>query len=233
MPLILDRDKGSRAIHDERKAIAAPHSLPQDQLVAAVGSSLDEGLSDDQAVRARTLHGRNELSETPPVPAWQRFLRQFKELVIWILIIAAIISGLVGELADAVAILAIVLVNGIIGFLQEERAEQALASLKKLSSPLAKVVRGGKVESIPANQVVPGDLIELEAGDHVPADARLIKAFSLRIQEAALTGESTPVEKDAAVVVPADAPLGDRTNMVYLGTVAAAGKASALVVATC
>jgi P-type Ca2+ transporter type 2C len=214
------------------RAVKAPHSLALNQLATALRSDIDQGISDEQAHEARSAHGPNELTETPPVPAWRRLVGQFKELVIWILIVAAVISGVVGELADAVAILAIVLLNGIIGFLQEARAEQALASLRKLSAPLAKVMRCGNLMSIPARELVPGDRIELEAGDHVPADARLIKASSLQTQEAALTGESTPVEKDAHAVVPEDSPLADRQNMVYLGTVVAFGKASAVTVAT-
>ncbi len=211
---------------------AAPHSMALEELVAGLGTDLSKGLSEERAAELRGKYGANELSEVPPVPAWVRFLAQFKELVIWILIVAAIVAGAMGEWVDTAVILVIVLVNGIIGFLQEERAEQALAALKKLSAPLAKVVRGGKVASIPAAEIVPGDIVELEAGDYIPADARLTKAYGVQVQEAALTGESTPVEKDAAASVAADAALGDRHNMVYLGTVLTAGKATALVAAT-
>jgi Ca2+-transporting ATPase len=232
VPLAVDRDQGLGLAHDENRTVAEPHSLALDQLVAALGSNLDGGLSDDQAAQARAVHGRNELSQAPPIPAWQRFLSQFKELVIWILIVAAVISGVMGEVADSLAILAIVLLNGVIGFLQEERAERALTALQKLSAPLAKVVRGGVLRTVPAAELVPGDLIELEAGDNVPADARLVTAFGLRVQEAALTGESTPVEKDASALVAEGTPLGDRRNVVFMSTVTAAGKASAMIVAT-
>ena len=231
MLLTRDRDTGLGPVHDESRAVAAPHSLALDQLVKALGSNLDAGLNDEQVVQARKVHGPNELTQSPPIPAWRRFLGQFKELVIWILIVAAVISGVMGEVADSLAILAIVLLNGVIGFLQEERAEQALVALQKLSAPLAKVVRGGLLRTVPAVELVAGDLIELEAGDNVPADARLVTAFSLRVQEAALTGESTPVEKNASVVLPQGTPLGDRRNVVFMGTVAAAGKASAIIVA--
>ena len=164
------------------------------------------------------------------MPIWKKLFGQFKELVIWILIVAAIISGVMGEWADAVAILAIVLVNGVIGFLQEER-DVVPAVLQKLSSPMAKVIRDGLLQSVPAREVVPGDCVELEAGD-VPADARLLTASSVHVQEAALTGESVPIEKDSNCLLNEDTPLGDRRNMVYMGTVIAAGKASAIVVAT-
>ena len=137
-----------------------------------------------------------------------------------------------GEWVDTLAILAIVLLNGVLGFIQEERAERALAALQRLSAPLAKVLREGRLRSVPARDLVPGDRIELEAGDRIPADARLIRAFDLRVQEAALTGESVPVAKDAEGVLDPAAPLGDRRNMVYMGTTAAAGKADAVVVAT-
>ena len=177
-------------------------------------------------------HGPNQLAEEPGSPVWLRFLRQFNELMVWILIAAAIISGAVGELIDTFAILAIVLMNGVIGFVQEERAENALAALRKMSAPHAKAIRGGHVKSLPSTELVPGDRIELEAGDNIPADARLLEAFSLRVQEASLTGESTPSEKDAKARLDAATDLGDRSNMVYSGTVISTGKASAVVVAT-
>ncbi len=193
---------------------------------------LAHGLTAEEVSQRREQSGWNALTEAPPVPIWKKLVGQFKELVIWILIVAAIIAGVMGEWADTAAILAIVLVNGIIGFLQEEKAGRALAALQKLSSPMAKVIRDGALQSVPAREMVPGDRIELEAGDNIPADARLLSAFSVRVQEAALTGESVPTDKDADCLLNESAPLGDRRNMVYMGTVTAAGKASAVVVAT-
>ena len=166
------------------------------------------------------------------MPGWKKFLAQFRELVIWILIVAAIISGALGEWVDALAILAIVLLNGVLGFLQEAKAEQALAALRGMSAPMARVRRGGNWQSLPAQDLVPGDLVELESGDNVPADLRLIEAFRVTIQEAALTGESVPVEKHANEVYAVETSLADRANMAYMGTVVAAGKAEAIVVAT-
>lgn len=210
----------------------APHSITLHEIAQLLKSDPEQGLSDAQAAEHRQRFGANELAEAPRTPLWVRLARQFNQLVIWILIAAAIVSGFLGDTVETVAILAIVLLNGLIGFFQEERAEQALAALRKMSSPQAKVTRGGKTQSLPATQIVPGDRIELEAGDYVPADARLIEAFSLRVQEASLTGESTPVEKDAHAELEAATSLGDRENMVYMGTVVSAGKASGLVVGT-
>ena len=208
------------------------YALSGDDVARELAADMTRGLSSDEVVRRREQHGWNALAEAPPVPIWKKLLGQFKELVIWILIVAAIIAGVMGEWADTAAILAIVLVNGIIGFLQEEKAGRALAALQKLSSPMAKVIRDGVLQSVPAREMVPGDRIELEAGDNIPADSRLLTAFSVRVQEAALTGESVPVDKDAGCLLSQGVPLGDRRNMVYMGTVIAAGKASAVVVAT-
>ncbi len=208
------------------------HAQPLDRLLQTLHADPEQGLTDAQVVELRARYGENQLAETPPPPLWRKLLGQFNELVIWILIVAAFISGFMGEWADMLAILAIVILNGLLGFLQEERAERALAALRQLSAPLAKAIRNGRLQSVQARELVPGDRLELDAGDNVPADARLLKAFSLRIQEAALTGESVPVDKDAESVFPEATPLGDRRNMVYLGTVVATGKASAVVAAT-
>lgn len=211
---------------------AAWHSLSPESLRRTLGLSEQDGLSTADVEIRRKSCGLNELASAAPVSLWTKLVGQFRDLVIWILIVAAMISGLMGEWVDTFAILAIVVLNGVIGFMQEERAERALASLQKLSSPMARVRRDGAVHLLPASALVPGDWIQLEAGDNVPADARLLTAFSLRTQEAALTGESVPVEKHADDPVPADTPLCDRRNMVYMGTVTAAGKAAAVVVQT-
>lgn len=218
--------------HDAAPAQPPAHATSAADVLRNLGTDADQGLNDEQVQQRREEFGFNELAETPDTPLWRKLLRQFQDLVIWILIAAAVISGAMGEWADTLAILAIVLLNGVIGFFQEERAGRALAALRKMSTPLAKVLRQGTLASVPARDLVPGDRIELEAGDHVPADARLIKGFALRVQEAALTGESAPVDKDPDCTLRADTPLADRRNMVYLGTVTAAGKAGAVVVAT-
>ena len=208
------------------------YALAGDDAAQVLAADLTRGLSGEEVVRRREQHGWNALTEAPPAPIWKRLLSQFKDLVIWILIVAAIIAGVMGELADTAAILAIVFVNGIISFLQEEKAGRALAALQQLSSPMAKVLRDGTLQSVPAREMVPGDRIELEAGDNIPADARLLTTFSVHVQEAALTGESVPTDKDANCLLNENTPLGDRRNMVYMGTMIATGKAGAVVVAT-
>ena len=208
------------------------HSLPATAVFEKFPADPQQGLSEEEVVRRRDQHGANELTESSTEPVWKKLLAQFRDLVIWILIVAAVIAGVMGEWVDTVAILAIVILNGVIGFMQEERAEKALASLQKMSSPMSKVLRNGTVHSVPARDLVPGDCIQLEGGDNVPADARLLSAFSFQVQEAALTGESLPVEKQSQELLPENASLGDRSNMIYMGTVASAGKASAVIVAT-
>jgi Ca2+-transporting ATPase len=209
-----------------------PHTVSASDLVASLCSDVEKGLSSQQVEQARKQHGPNQLTETPPPSVWEQLLAQFQELVIWLLLGAAVIAALLSEWADFVAILLIVVANAIIGLLQQLRAEKSLSALRKLSSPMAKVIRNGQLQSIPSRELVVGDRIELEAGDHVPADARILKGFGIRAQEAPLTGESVPVAKDPDALLEKQTALGDRSNMLYAGTVLAAGKASALVVHT-
>ena len=210
----------------------AAHARPLAELFAELITDAERGLTAAAATERLASHGPNRLAEAPPVPLWRKLLDEFKDLVIWILIVAAIISGLLGEWIDSVAIVAIVLVNGLIGFFQKRSAERAIAALMEMSAPMARVLRDGQVTSIPAEEIVPGDALELEAGDRVPADARLVRTFSLAAQEAALTGESVPVEKSPADDLARQLPIGDRHNMIYLGTAITAGKGRAVVTAT-
>ncbi len=217
----------------EQERMAVPwHTLSLEEIVGRLGTSLDTGLDQTEADRRRASFGFNQLRELPPEGWWWKLLRQFQELVIWILLAAALIAGVMGDWADTAAILAIVLVNAIIGFLQEERAQQALAAIQRIAAPVAHVYRDGLLGPVPAREIVPGDRIVLEAGDNVPADARLIETFGLRVQESALTGESEPVEKAPGAPLPAATPLGDRRTIVHSGTVVAAGHGIAIVVAT-
>ena len=190
------------------------------------------GLTTSEAQTRLARVGPNQLAETVPPPWWRNLLEQFNQLVIWILIAATILSGALGDWLEAGAIFAIVLLNALLGFLQERKAEEALSSLRKLSSPSARVLRDGALHNIAAQELVPGDVVELEAGDRVPADVRLISNFGLKAQEAALTGESTPVEKDAGAVLPNESTIAERINMVFMGTSAVAGKGRGVVAAT-
>ncbi len=208
------------------------HARSAEAVASALSTNQETGLSADEAARRQASEGFNELPEAPPPSLIRLFLSQFTSVIVWVLIGAAILSGLLEDWLDAAAILAIVLLNGLLGFVQEFRAERSLAALRKMSVATARVIRDGILRSIPARELVAGDIILLEAGDRIPADARLIYAANFQAQEASLTGESTPVQKHAEALEGADMPLADRTNMAFMGTVAVSGKARALVVAT-
>jgi Ca2+-transporting ATPase len=203
-----------------------------DKLAIFLETDSERGLAGQEVERRRTEFGPNELPEASPPSLVKLFLSQFTSVIVWVLIGAAVISGLLGDWLDSAAILAIVFLNGLLGFVQEFRAERSLAALRKMSVATARVIRDGVLRSIPARELVSGDLILLEAGDRIPADARLIYAANFQAQEASLTGESTPVQKAATALDRPDMPLADRTNMAFMGTIAVSGKARALVVAT-
>ncbi|MBL8053247.1 MAG: HAD-IC family P-type ATPase, partial [Nitrospira sp.] len=190
------------------------------------------GLPIDDAARRLAQDGPNELPEAPPPSFLKLFLSQFTSLIVWVLIGAAIVSGLLEDWVDAAAILAIVFFNGVLGFVQEFRAERSMAALRKMSVSMARVIREGVLQSIPARELVRGDVVALEAGDRIPADARLVYTTNFQAQEASLTGESTPVQKQAERLEAAEVPLADQRNMVFMGTVVVSGKAHGLVVAT-
>ena len=213
-------------------AVRNPHAQSVDEILAHLSTAAEGGLDEGEVALRRSSYGPNLLAEAPPVSLWRKVLAQFNELVIWILIAAAVLAAMLGEWVDTIAILAIVVLNSVLSFFQEERAERALAALRKLADPTAKVIRGGMLRLNPARDLVPGDHIELEAGDHVPADARLVRSVGVQVQESALTGESASVEKDARAVLADATSLGDRRNMLYMGTVVAAGRGSAVVTAT-
>jgi P-type Ca2+ transporter type 2C len=195
-------------------------------------ASTAAGLASQEAAQRLATNGPNELKEGKPVSALKILLGQFKSLLIWILIAAGVISGVLGEVVDAIAILAIFVLNAVIGFYQEFNAEKSIAALKKMTAPQAKVRRDGQITSVPASGIVAGDVLTLEAGDLVAADARLLEAASLKCIESALTGESEAVTKQPATLEQGDIPLGDRENMVFMGTSIAAGTGQAVVAAT-
>ncbi len=194
--------------------------------------SSESGLAIGEATRRLAQYGPNELQEKVRKTVWAMFLDQFKDFMILVLIAAAVIAGLIGDPVDSIAIVVIVLLNAVLGFIQEYRAEKAMAALKRLAAPTATVLRDGRTESLPADRIVPGDVVLLEAGNLVPADLRLIETIQLRVDEAALTGESVPVEKESGVLDEADLSIGDRRNMAYKGTLVAYGRGRGLVTAT-
>ena len=190
-----------------------------------------DGLSQEEAQRRLAQFGHNELAAGEKVSPWKIFLEQFKNFLIIILLVAVVLSAIVGEVADAVVIFVIVLFAAGLGFIQEYRAEKAMEALKKMAAPMASVLRNGKEEEIPSRELVPGDVIILRTGDRIPADARLIEAVNLKADEASLTGESVPVEKTAKVL-PGEISVGDKRNMVFTGTAAVYGRGMAIVTST-
>ena len=201
--------------------------------IKALESNFQNGLRDEEAKKRLTEYGLNQLQEKKGISPFAIFLRQFKDFIIWILMGAAFVSGFLQEWIDALAIIAIVIINAILGFFQEYRAEKSLAALRKLSNPVSKVIRNGRHKIIPSSELVPGDVIEMEAGDSIAADSRLVwMSANFGVQEASLTGESTPVAKTTRALEEQNIPLADRANAVFMGTSVVSGKAKALVVHT-
>ena len=190
------------------------------------------GLSLEEAQKRLEQYGPNELTEKKKKSPLMMFLDQFRDFMILVLIAAAIISGIIGEPSDTIAIIVILILNAVIGFIQEYRAEKAMAALKKMAAPSATVIRNGMPETISASQLVPGDFVMLEAGKIVPADMRLVEAAQLKVEEASLTGESVPVEKHIKALPDEHLPIGDRKNIAYKGTFVTYGRGSGVVVAT-
>jgi Ca2+-transporting ATPase len=207
------------------------HQKSIDEVFKNLGTSV-QGLSAEEARKRLLEYGPNELTEKAKKTPVMMFLDQFKDFMILVLIAAAVISGFIGEISDTVAIIVIVVLNAIIGFIQEYRAEKAMAALKKMLAHSAVVIRDGALATIPASELVPGDLIILEAGNIVPADMRLIESARLKVEEAALTGESVPAEKHIAQLHDEHLPLGDRTNMAHKGTFVTYGRGQGIVSAT-
>ena len=208
------------------------HSLEPGQILQGLGVSRGRGLSSEEAESRLRTYGPNALAEAPKPTLLQQFLGQFKEFLVLLLLASAAVSAVLGEVEDAAVIGAIVLLNAIIGVVQERRAEHALEALKRMAAPTARVIRDSQPATVPAASIVPGDILLLEAGDTVPADARLLESALFKVDESSLTGESVPVEKDSSALLVADVPLGDRVNCVYMGTTATYGRATAVVVAT-
>ena len=197
-----------------------------------LGASAQTGLTSKEAKRRLEEHGPNELQQKKGASLFEMFLAQLKDYMVIILIVASIVSILVGEVTDAIVILGIVVINAVLGVIQEYRAGKALEALKRMSAPNAKVLRDGEPITIPARELVPGDTVILETGDYVPADVRLIQSVNLKIEEAALTGESVPVEKNAAAALSGDIGLGDQVNSAFMTTLVTYGRGSGVVTST-
>ena len=208
------------------------HALSQEETLHQLATPPETGLTAEEAAKRLQSYGPNQLEEAAGITFWQMLLDQFNNFVVILLIVAAIISALLGDRVEAAAIIAIVILNATLGVVQERRAEQALAALKKLATPEAQVVRDGQRQSVSSTKLVPGDIVLLEAGNYIPADIRLLEAANLRIEEAALTGESVPVQKDANIRLEADIPLGDRKNTTFMGTLVSYGRGRGVVVST-
>lgn len=213
------------------------HALNAHETIRRLRTPLETGLTTEEAKRRLAQFGPNQLAEPKRRTFLQMVIGQLNNFVVILLIVAAVISGVIslsqGEpLVDSAAIIAIVILNAVLGVIQESRAEQALAALRQLAAPEALVLRDGRRQTIPARELVPGDIVFLEAGNYVPADLRLLEAVNLRVEEAALTGESVAVEKDATALLKEDAPLGDRKNTAFMGTLVVYGRGRGVVVST-
>ncbi len=228
----MDNNQTIMEVQDPEELSISWHAMKDAEVLHVLESKVDSGLTSTEVKARQEKFGLNELQEAPPTSFWEMLWAQINSFVIYMLLGAAIISALLGDYVEAIAILAIVVLNAIMGIIQESRAEAALAALKKLAAPEASVLRDGKRVSVPAPQLVPGDIVFLEAGNYIPADVRLLEAVNLRIDEASLTGESVAVQKNAQSRLEVDIPLGDRSNTAFMGTMVTYGRGKAVVVST-
>ena len=202
-----------------------------------LNTNLEKGLTKEEAIKRQEKYGFNELKAKKKKNIFQKFLEQFKNFSIIVLIIAAIVSGAVGVaegegITDTIIILIVVILNAIIGVVQESKAEKSLEALQKLSDHASKVIRDGKISVIPARELVPGDIVVLETGDYIPADLRIFEAINLKSQESSLTGESVPVEKNTDEIKEEEVGIGDRLNMLFSSSLVTYGRGKGIVVET-
>ena len=208
------------------------HNLDSEDVLETLQVDRENGLSETEADQRLEQFGPNQIIDQGGKSIWTMLISQFADTMVLVLLAAAVISAVISGWKDAIAIAAIVLINAVIGLVQEYRAEQAMAALKQLASPSVRVKRDGNLEDLDAQYLVPGDLIYLEAGSKIPADARILETASLRVEEASLTGESAPVDKTLPALDDQDTQLGDQTNMVFMGTTVTYGRGTAIVVRT-
>jgi P-type Ca2+ transporter type 2C len=208
------------------------HCIPIEQVESNLKTNIESGLTAEDAQNRLNEYGYNELAERPRPGFFKMLLDQFNNFLIIILIIAAVVSLLLGEVVDAIAIIVIVILNSVVGVIQESKSEQALAALKKMSAPNAQVIRGGHQIAVPSRELVPGDIVLIEAGNYIPADLRLAETYNLKVEEASLTGESVPIDKEASAVLEQDISLGDKINSSFMSTVATYGRGKGIVTCT-
>jgi len=208
------------------------HALEASNVIHALQTSPTSGLTTEEVAHRFMECGPNELIQPPRTTLWRMILEQFNNFIVIVLIVASIVSAILGDYIEAGAIAAIVMLNALFGVLQEYRAEEALAALRRLAAPEAQVIRDAHRQMVPARELVPGDVVLLEVGNYVPADLRLVETVNLKIEEAALTGESVPVQKDARIVLTQDEALGDRRNTAFSGTLISYGRGKGVVVST-
>ncbi len=224
-----DENKASSQTPDAEESW---YTLEAEDILTQLATSLETGLSSEEASQRREKYGFNQLTEAPRPSFLKLLLEQFNNFIVILLIVAAVISALLGEWVDSAAIMSIVILNATLGVVQERRAEEALAALKKLAAPDAQALRDGHRQIVPARELVPGDVVFIEAGNYIPADVRLLEAVNLRVEEAALTGESVPVQKDANIRLESNVPLGDRKNTAFMGTLVNYGRGRGVVTST-
>jgi len=214
------------------------HTIGIDEVRRKLGVNFNVGLTSEEVLARREKYGENRLVESKKDSLFIKFLKQFKDFMIIVLIAAAAISAITSyiegtnEYIDSIIIIAIVVINAVLGLVQENKAEKSLEALKKMAAPTAKVKRNGEIVRVPSSELVPGDIVIIETGCYVPADARLIRAYNLKVEESSLTGETVPVLKDANVVLKKDILTGDMINMIWGSTIAAAGHGEAAITET-
>lgn len=206
--------------------------LPLEEVCQHFVTDSQSGLDADEAKKRLHQFGFNQLPEQKPLSVFKLFLSQFSSLMIWVLIAAALVATVLSDLIDTAAIGVIIILNALLGFFHEYRAEKALAALRKIINPFSKVIRNGKLQTIPSKMIVPGDLILIESGDNIPADGRIIQSIDLMIQESALTGESLPIHKNASFIIQQNIPMAEQRNMCFMGTAAVKGKGAFIATGT-
>jgi Ca2+-transporting ATPase len=234
MPTTLDPHRDAPEIVTRHADPALRDALTRsiDELVDAAGPQVRTGLTTDDSAARLATYGRNELPMEPPRPAWKRFADQFREPLIYVLVGAAVLAAIVGDPVDSAVIAVVLMINALLGYVQEGRAESALESLRSMLVPTTRVRRDGLVLEIDATELVPGDLVVLETGDRIPADGRFVECVAIRVDESSLTGESDPVPKTVDALVDDDVPLGDQRNAGFMNTTVVAGRGTLLVMRT-